>query len=64
MTEIFETIRGTYLINGNKLFVSLSAGVVIGSKATYKLDELQIKADLALYETKHHDKEQLGHIRR
>ncbi len=56
MAEIFETIRGTYLINGNRLFVSLSAGVVIGSKADFKLDDLQIKADLALYETKHHDK--------
>ncbi len=56
MTELFDAIRGTYLINGNKLFVSLSAGVVIGSKAEFKLEDLQIKADLALYETKHHDK--------
>ncbi|MEX3010270.1 putative bifunctional diguanylate cyclase/phosphodiesterase [Hoeflea sp. TYP-13] len=57
MSQLFETLRGTYLINGNKLFVSLSAGVVIGSKADFKLDDLQIKADLALYETKHHEKD-------
>ncbi|MDA4847187.1 putative bifunctional diguanylate cyclase/phosphodiesterase [Hoeflea poritis] len=56
MSELFESLRGNYLINGNKLFVSLSAGVVIGSKAEFRLDDLQIKADLALYETKHHDK--------
>ena len=56
MSELFESLRGNYLINGNKLFVSLSAGVVIGSKAEFKLDDLQIKADLALYETKHQDK--------
>ena len=56
MAELFEAIRGTYLINGNRLFVSLSAGVVIGSRADFNLDDLQIKADLALYETKHQDK--------
>ena len=56
MAELFESLRGNYLINGNKLFVSLSAGVVIGSKAEFRLDDLQIKADLALYETKHQDK--------
>lgn len=56
MSSLFDSLRGTYLINGNKLFVSLSGGVVIGSKAEFKLDDLQIKADLALYETKHHEK--------
>ncbi len=56
MSSLFDSLRGTYLINGNKLFVSLSAGVVIGSKPEFKLDDLQIKADLALYETKHHEK--------
>ncbi|MDF1776952.1 MAG: EAL domain-containing protein [Rhizobiaceae bacterium] len=56
MQNMFEAVRGTYLVNGNKLFVSVSAGVVIASKADFKLDDLQIKADLALYETKHNDK--------
>ena len=56
MSNLFDTLRGTYLVDGNKLFVSLSAGVVIGSKAEFRLDGMQIKADLALYETKHDDK--------
>ena len=57
MREIFDATRGSYLINGNRLFVGLSAGVAIGTKAGFRLDELQIKADLALYETKHRDKD-------
>ncbi|MEM6463103.1 MAG: EAL domain-containing protein [Pseudomonadota bacterium] len=56
MAEIFESVRGTYLINGSKLFVGLSAGVAIGSKAEFALDDLHIKADLALHETKQNDK--------
>lgn len=56
MSNLFDTLRGTYLVDGNKLFVSLSAGVVIGSKSEFRLDDMQIKADLALYETKHNDK--------
>lgn len=56
MAALFETLRGTYLVDGNKIFVSLSAGVVISSKANFRLDDLHIKADLALYETKHNAK--------
>ncbi len=56
MSRLFESLRGTYLIDGNKLFVSLSAGVVIGSRSDFRLDDMQIKADLALYETKHNNK--------
>lgn len=56
MSNMFTALRGTYLINGNRLFVSLSAGIVIGTKAEFRLDDLQIKADLALYETKHQEK--------
>ena len=40
MSNLFETLRGTYLVDGNKLFVSLSAGVVIGSKAEFRLDDM------------------------
>jgi diguanylate cyclase (GGDEF)-like protein len=56
MSNLFDSLRGTYLVDGNKIFVSLSAGVVVGSKADFRLDDMQIKADLALYETKHNDK--------
>ncbi len=56
MTELFDSLRGTYLINGNRLFVSLSAGVVVATKSESRLDHLHIKADLALYETKHNNK--------
>lgn len=56
MSNLFDSLRGTYLVDGNKIFVSLSAGVVIGTKSEFRLDDMQIKADLALYETKHNDK--------
>lgn len=56
MSGLYDSLRGTYLVDGNKIFVSLSAGVVIGTKSEFRLDDMQIKADLALYETKHNDK--------
>ena len=56
MSDIFSSLRGTYLINGGRLFVSLSAGVVVAKKTDFRLDTLHIKADLALYETKHREK--------
>lgn len=56
MSDLFDALCGTYLVDGNKIFVGLSAGVVIGMKSEYRLDDMQIRADLALYETKHNDK--------
>ncbi|SOE16402.1 diguanylate cyclase/phosphodiesterase [Hoeflea halophila] len=56
MDHLIDTLRGTYIIDGHKLFVSLSGGVVMSKAADLQLEEMHIQADLALYEAKRRDK--------
>jgi diguanylate cyclase (GGDEF)-like protein len=56
MGRIFDALCGIYIVQGNKLFASTSAGVVLSRRSGFVLDELQIKADLALHESKKRDK--------
>lgn len=56
MDHVIDTLRGTYIIDGHKLFISLSGGVVMAPAANVQIEELHIQADLALYEAKRRDK--------
>ena len=56
MDNVIETLRGTYMIDGHKLFISLSGGIVMAPVAGVQIEELHIQADLALYEAKRRDK--------
>ncbi|WP_245415448.1 putative bifunctional diguanylate cyclase/phosphodiesterase [Hoeflea marina] len=56
MNKVIDTVRGTYLIDGNKIYVSLSAGVALAPAREAILEDLQIRADLALYDAKRRDK--------
>lgn len=56
MDHVIDTLRGTYIIDGHKLFISLSGGVVMSSVAGVQIEEMHIQADLALYEAKRRDK--------
>jgi len=56
MDHVIDTLRGTYIIDGHKLFISLSGGVVMAPVAGVQIEEMHIQADLALYEAKRRDK--------
>ncbi|MGJ8571577.1 MAG: putative bifunctional diguanylate cyclase/phosphodiesterase [Hoeflea sp.] len=56
MDFVVDTLRGTYIIDGHKLFISLSGGVVMSPVAGVQLEDMHIQADLALYEAKRRDK--------
>ncbi len=56
MTKVIDTVRGTYLIDGNKIYVSLSGGVALAEVNHAVLEDLHIRADLALYDSKRRDK--------
>jgi len=56
MDHVIDTLRGTYIIDGHKLFISMSGGVVMSPVAGVQLEEMHIQADLALYEAKRRDK--------
>lgn len=56
MGRIFDALCGVYTVQGNRLFASISAGLVLSRCSGFVLDELQIKADLALHESKKGDK--------
>ena len=56
MDHVIDTLRGTYIIDGHKLFISLSGGVVMAPVAGTQIEEMHIQADLALYEAKRRDK--------
>ncbi|MDF1607851.1 EAL domain-containing protein [Hoeflea sp. YIM 152468] len=57
MNHVIDTLRGTYIIDGHKLFISLSGGVVMAPVDGVQIEELHIQADLALYEAKRRDKD-------
>ena len=52
MRGLHADLRGTYEAGGFTFSMTMSAGFVIASSADPKLEDLQIKADLALSETK------------
>ncbi|OCW59401.1 putative bifunctional diguanylate cyclase/phosphodiesterase [Hoeflea olei] len=56
MDHVIDTLRGTYMIDGHKLFISLSGGVAMAPVEGAQVEELHIQADLALYEAKRRDK--------
>jgi diguanylate cyclase (GGDEF)-like protein len=56
MSRIFDQLCGIYSIRGNRMYAGVSAGVVQSRRSGFVLDELQVKADLALHEAKDRDK--------
>ncbi|MGN6550860.1 MAG: putative bifunctional diguanylate cyclase/phosphodiesterase [Pararhizobium sp.] len=56
MARIHEAVRGSYFVNGNRLVIGVSGGVVIATAEQFRLENMHIKADLALYESKQSDK--------
>ncbi|TPW26924.1 putative bifunctional diguanylate cyclase/phosphodiesterase [Pararhizobium mangrovi] len=56
MATIHEAMRGTYFVNGHRLSVGVSGGVAVLSAHEFHLETAQIKADLALYESKRNGK--------
>lgn len=57
MDTVSDTLCGTYIIDGHKLFVGISSGVAMAPVEDAKIEDLHIQADLALYEAKRRDKE-------
>ena len=52
MTRFHEQLRGSYDFDGVTVIVSFSAGCVTVASDAFRLEEMQIRADLALFETK------------
>jgi diguanylate cyclase (GGDEF)-like protein len=52
MRRFHEQLRGTYEFDGMTFLVSFSAGCVTVASDDFRLEEMQIRADLALFETK------------
>ncbi|MCV9966528.1 EAL domain-containing protein [Pararhizobium sp. BT-229] len=56
MRAVHAQMRGAYEINGFTFNISMSAGYVIADSTDFRLEDMQIKADLALFESKSRDK--------
>jgi len=56
MDRITSSLGGHYQINGSRIFVSLSGGVAACRAGDALLEDMQIRADLALYDAKRRDK--------
>jgi diguanylate cyclase (GGDEF)-like protein len=56
MRRFHEQLRGNYEFDGMTFQVSFSAGCVMVPSTEFRLEELQIRADLALFETKSRNK--------
>jgi len=52
MRRFHEQLRGSYDFDGVTVHVSFSAGCVTVESDAFRLEEMQIRADLALFETK------------
>ena len=52
MRRFHEQLRGSYDFDGVTVIVSFSAGCVTVASDAFRLEEVQIRADLALFETK------------
>jgi diguanylate cyclase (GGDEF)-like protein len=53
---VHAQMRGSYTASGFTFNISMSAGYVIADSAEFRLEDMQIKADLALFESKNRDK--------
>ncbi|KQS89650.1 MULTISPECIES: putative bifunctional diguanylate cyclase/phosphodiesterase [unclassified Rhizobium] len=56
MRSLHAQMRGAYDASGFSFNISMSAGYVIADSADFRLEDMQIKADLALFESKSRDK--------
>ena len=56
MRALHAELRGTYHADGFTFNVSMSAGYVIVSSGDFRIEDMQIKADLALFESKSRNK--------
>ena len=52
MRRLHADMRGTFDVDGSQLRITFSAGVLIIERAQLRMEEWQIKVDLALYEAK------------
>ncbi|SOC36863.1 diguanylate cyclase/phosphodiesterase [Rhizobium subbaraonis] len=52
MRRLHQQVQGSYEIAGSTFRVSLSAGGVLCESDQFRMEDMQIKADLALFETK------------
>lgn len=52
MRRVHEELRGNYELDGTTFLVSFSAGCVSVASDDFRMEEMQIRADLALFETK------------
>lgn len=53
---VHAQMRGSYEAGGFTFNISMSAGYVIADRADFRLEDMQIKADLALFESKSREK--------
>ena len=60
---VHAQMRGAYLASGFTFNISMSAGYVIADSSDFRLEDMQIKADLALFESKSREKGKLHRIR-
>ncbi len=56
MRALHQKMRGTYTVNGFTFLLTMSAGTVTVTAETFRLEDVQIKADLALFESKNHNR--------
>ncbi len=56
MDRISNALCGEYQIDGNRIFVTVSGGVALSLAGAAVLEDLHIRADLALYDAKRRDK--------
>ncbi|HTO29835.1 MAG TPA: EAL domain-containing protein [Pararhizobium sp.] len=56
MRALHAQMRGTYQASGFTFNIAMSAGYVIAGSSDFRLEDMQIKADLALFESKSRDK--------
>jgi diguanylate cyclase (GGDEF)-like protein len=52
MRRLHQQVQGAYELAGTTFRVSLSAGAVLCESDDFRMEDMQIKADLALFETK------------
>jgi diguanylate cyclase (GGDEF)-like protein len=50
--QIHQAMRGHYDLDGSQMRITLSAGALVLPKAQFRMEEWQIKVDLALFEAK------------
>ncbi|SIR01009.1 diguanylate cyclase/phosphodiesterase [Rhizobium sp. RU20A] len=56
MRSLHQQMRGTYTVNGFTFLLTMSAGSVMTAAGTFSFEDVQIKADLALFESKNRNR--------